>query len=148
MRRFSEAEKESMFSVLKPICYVAVIAFYFTLFCSRAFKTGLSDFISFLDMTGLVPFSSGKKGFNINKISIVTAEIFVTLSLAVAFSLLLYFIVVMFYGKEFRLFTGKTATYIDGSEDSSSRLSRAEISIFANMPVLSGGYTGIIKSNN
>lgn len=148
MRRFSEAEKESMFSVLKPICYIAVIAFYFTLFCSRAFKTGLSDFINFLDMTGLVPFSSGKKDFSINKVSVINTEIFVCVSLAVAFSLLLYFIVGMFAGKEFRLFTGKTFTYIDGSEDSSSRISRAGFSFHANMPVLSGGYTGIIKSNN
>lgn len=148
MRRFSNAEKESMFSVLKPIRYIAVIAFYFTLFCSRAFKTGLSDFINFLDVTGLVPFSSGKKDLNLNKISAVNAEIFVFLSLSLTLSLILYFIVEMFAGKEFRLFTGKTFAYMDGSEDSSSRLSRAGFSFSANMPVLSGGYTGIIKSNN
>ena len=99
-------------------------------------------------MTGLVPFSSGKKDLNLNKISAVNAEIFVFLSLSLALSLMLYFIVEMFAGKESRLFTGKTFAYMDGSEDSSSRLSRAGFSFSANMPVLSGGYTGIIKSNN
>lgn len=149
MRHFGESEKESILTALRPICSILVIAFYFSLFCSAAFKTGFNDFLNFFKLSGFDIFSAdGKKAFSIDKLSIMNAEMLLYVMLALSLTILISFIVFLysedseepfFYGTESELYTHAFCA------ESAYGISRAD---FFGVPFEDRVYTGIIKSNN